>query len=448
MSVKVAKFGGTSLADAGQFQKVRAILAADTSRQYIVPSAPGKRHPEDIKITDLLYLCHAQVSHRVPFTEIYRIIAQRYEQIASDLGVEKHLEGKLEEVREQIHAGASVDYVVSRGEYLNGLLLSAFLKVRFVDAAQVIRFKPDGTTDAAATRQAIRQHVDPSEQVVIPGFYGSMPDGSIKTFPRGGSDITGAVVAQAVDAAIYENWTDVSGFLVTDPAIVPQSQPIESITYRELRELSYMGAQVLHEETIFPVVEAGIPINIKNTNDPAHPGTMIVNQPDPEKPRGSITGIAGRKDFTVIAIEKNLMKRDLSFVRRLLTILEQMKIPIEHMPSGIDSLSLVIRTGELNGKLEALTEEIHLQCQPDLLEIHPNIALIATVGHGMAYTKGISARLFRSLFQAGVNVRMIDQGSSEINIIVGVENKDFEIGVEAIYRAFFSETPSSPTKND
>ena len=437
MPIKIAKFGGSSLADPAQYKKVKDIILSDPDRLLIVPSAPGKRHREDIKITDLLYLCHAQVSHRVPFSEIFRMIADRYLQIAEGLSIECDLQQVLEDIKHKIGSGASLDYVVSRGEYLNGLLLSHYIGCRFVDAADVIRFDKDGLVNPDTTREALQKSTSTGERVVIPGFYGSMPDGSLKIFPRGGSDITGAVVARAASADIYENWTDVSGFLVTDPGIVPSSKPIHTITYRELRELSYMGAQVLHEETIFPVLESGIPINIKNTNDPLNPGTLIVSYADPVTPRGSITGSAGRKDFTVIAIEKNLMKREQGFVRRLLTILEQQQIRFEHMPSGIDTLSLVISNSELNSKLDKLLEEIQMQCQPDLMEVYPNMALIATVGHGMAYTPGISAKLFTALYQAGVNVRMIDQGSSEINIIVGVENKDFEEAVAAIYHAFF-----------
>lgn len=448
MTIKVAKFGGSSLANTAQYQKVKSIVLADPARQFIVPSAPGKRHREDIKITDLLYLCHAQVSHRVPFDEIFRIIAERYLQIAQELSIDFDIAQVLEQTKEKIGSGASLDYVVSRGEFLNGLLLASYLDCGFIDAAQVIQFAPDGTVDSALTQRAFQEQAPAGKRVVIPGFYGGMPDGSLKIFPRGGSDITGAVVARAVSADIYENWTDVSGFLVTDPGIVPESRPIHTITYRELRELSYMGAQVLHEETIFPVLEAGIPINIRNTNEPDNPGTMIVSYADPVSPRGTITGIAGRKDFTVIAIEKNLMKREMGFVRRLLTILEQLQIRFEHMPSGIDTLSLVIRSSELNGKLEGLLEEIRLQCQPDLLEVYPNMALIATVGHGMAYTPGISSRLFTALYEAGVNVRMIDQGSSEINIIVGVENKDFERAVSAVYHAFFPKGQDNHNLND
>jgi len=436
MKLKVAKFGGSSLCDASQFQKVKKIVDRDPQRKFMVPSAPGKRHREDIKITDLLYLCHAQVSHRVPFSEIFKVISDRYVQIAKELSIPIDLSAILLDVQDQIASGASLDYVVSRGEYLNALLLADYLNCQFLDAADVIKFHEDETIDLTATQKAMEPYLQDENRYVIPGFYGSLPDGSIKIFPRGGSDISGAIIAKTVNASIYENWTDVSGFLVTDPGIVPGCLPIKTITYRELRELSYMGAKVLHEETIFPVLEAGIPINVKNTNEPDNPGTMIVSYRDPIDPPGSITGIAGRKDFTVLAIEKNLMKNDISFVRKLLSILENHQVRFEHIPSGIDSLSLVIKSGELSGKLDKLIEDIHVHCKPDLVEVHPNMALVATVGHGMAYTPGISSKLFTALYESGVNVRMIDQGSSEINIIVGVENKDFEKAVGSIYHAF------------
>lgn len=436
MKLKVSKFGGSSLCDATQFQKVKQIIERDPQRKFIVPSAPGKRHREDIKITDLLYLCHAQVSHHVPFTEIFKVISERFLQIARELSISIDLSTTLQEIQDNIGAGASLDYVASRGEYLNGILLSNYLNCEFLDASDVIKFHEDGTVDLAKTQSMLETYLQDEKRYVVPGFYGSLPEGSIKIFPRGGSDITGAIVAKSVNATIYENWTDVSGFLITDPAIVPGCRPIKTITYRELRELSYMGAKVLHEETIFPVLEAGIPINIKNTNEPENPGTMITSYRDPINPPGSITGIAGRKDFTVLAIEKNLMKNDISFVRKLLSILENHQVRFEHTPSGIDSLSLVIKSSELTGKLDKLIEDIHVHCKPDLVEIHPNMALIATVGHGMAYTPGISSKLFTALYESGVNVRMIDQGSSEINIIVGVENKDFEKAVASIYNAF------------
>ncbi|SDY44243.1 aspartate kinase [Tindallia californiensis] len=436
MNIKVAKFGGSSLCDASQFQKVKKIIEKDPERKFIVPSAPGKRHREDIKITDLLYLCHAQVSHHVPFNEIFKVISERFLHIAKELSVTVDLHAILQDIQDHIGSGASLDYVASRGEYLNGIILSHYLGCQFLDAAEVIMFHKNGSIDLQETQKRIAPYLDDDQKYVIPGFYGSLPDKSLKIFPRGGSDITGAVVSKSVSASIYENWTDVSGFLVTDPSIIPNCKPIETITYRELRELSYMGAKVLHEETIFPVLEAGIPINVKNTNDPENPGTMIVSYREPINSTGSITGIAGRKDFTVLAIEKNLMKNDISFVRKLLSTLENHQIRFEHTPSGIDSLSLVIKSSELNGKLDKLIEDIHVHCKPDLLEVHPNMALVATVGHGMAYTPGISAKLFTALYESGVNVRMIDQGSSEINIIVGVENKDFEKAVTAIYNAF------------
>ncbi|MGQ9779803.1 MAG: aspartate kinase [Bacillota bacterium] len=436
MGIKVAKFGGTSLADAGQFRKVRAIVTADPERRYIVPSAPGKRHPKDQKITDLLYLCHAHVQQDVPFDDVFSIISERFLQIVHELGLALDLRPYLDEIKKQIAQGASADYTASRGEYLNGLILAELLGYEFIDAAEVIFFRPDGTLDRERTWRALGERLAAVPRAVIPGFYGSLPNGAIKTFPRGGSDISGAIVARGVGADLYENWTDVSGFLMADPRIVPNPKPIELITYRELRELAYMGASVLHEEAIFPVREAGIPIRIKNTNAPEDPGTLIVRDAPPVTPKGTITGIAGRKDFTVIALEKTLMNAEIGFGRRLLSILEANGISFEHMPSGIDTISLVIADAQLNHKLDKVLEEIRQQCRPDSLEVHPNMALIATVGRGMAYTPGIAGKLFGALGREGINVRMIDQGSSEINIIVGVDSQDFERAVRAIYYAF------------
>ncbi|MCL6614467.1 MAG: aspartate kinase, partial [Firmicutes bacterium] len=339
-------------------------------------------------------------------------------------------------IKEEIARGASADYTASRGEYLNGLILAELLGYPFVDAAEVIFFGRDGTLDRDRTWRALAERLSATPRAVIPGFYGALPNGAVKTFPRGGSDISGAVVARGVGADLYENWTDVSGFLMADPRIVPDPKPIEVITYRELRELAYMGASVLHEEAIFPVREAGIPIRIKNTNAPEDPGTLIVRDAPPITQTGAITGIAGRKDFTVIAIEKALMNAEIGFGRRLLSVLEANGIYFEHMPSGIDTISLVIADSQLNHKLEKVLEEIRQQCRPDSIEVYPNMALIATVGRGMAYTPGIAGKLFGALGREGINVRMIDQGSSEINIIVGVDSQDFERAVRAIYRAF------------
>lgn len=436
MGVKVAKFGGTSLADAEQFLKVRSIVLSDEERRYVVPSAPGRRQPDDQKITDLLYLCHTLAEHSVSFDEIFAIIEERYLGIVEALEIDLDLKPELESIKAQIASGASADYAASRGEYLSGLILAHLLRFDFVDPVEFIVFTHRGEFDSEATQEKAVQVLSRHSRAVIPGFYGARPDGSIKTFSRGGSDITGAIVARGVSASLYENWTDVSGFLMADPRIVDNPLPIEQITYRELRELSYMGANVLHEDAIFPVRKAGIPINIKNTNAPQDKGTLIVKDVGPPTQMGTITGIAGRKDFTVIAVEKALMNAELGFGRRLLSILEDNGISFEHMPTGIDTISVVISDAQLNGRLDRVLASIRNKLSPDSIEVHPNMALIATVGRGMARTPGVAAKLFAALADAGVNVRMIDQGSSEINIIVGVETEDFEVAVRAIYDAF------------
>lgn len=436
MGIKVAKFGGTSLADAEQFLKVRSIVLSDDERRYVVPSAPGRRRPDDRKITDLLYLCHAHVEHSAPFEELFRIIEERYLAIAESLEVEVDLRTELAFIRQRIADGASADYAASRGEYLSGLILSKLLGFDLVDPVEFIVFSDRGVFDSEATQEKAVRVLSKHNRAVIPGFYGAKSDGSIKTFPRGGSDITGAVVARGVSASLYENWTDVSGFLMADPRIVDNPRPIEQVTYSELRELSYMGANVLHEESIFPVHKAGIPISVRNTNAPMEKGTLIVRDAEPIAQMGTITGIAGRKDFTVVAVQKALMNAELGFGRKLLSILEDNAISFEHMPTGIDTISVVISDTELNGELEKVLTSIRNELSPDCIEVHPNMALIATVGRGMARTPGIAAKLFTALAEAGVNVRMIDQGSSEINIIVGVETDSFEAAVRAIYDAF------------
>ncbi len=436
MSIKVAKFGGSSLANASQFRKVEAIIKADPDRRYIVPSAPGKRFAEDHKITDLLYLCQAHVEQGIPFDDVFTIISNRYLEIIKELGLTLDLQPYLDQIKADIAGGASADYAASRGEYLNGLILADLLGFTFIDPADIIFFDKTGLLDMELTQSKVSACLSQHPYAVIPGFYGTDCEGQIKTFSRGGSDITGAIVARGVNADIYENWTDVSGFLMADPRIVPNPKPIEKITYRELRELAYMGATVLHEESIFPVRQAGIPINIKNTNAPEHPGTLIVNDADPVTQTGTITGIAGRKDFTVITVEKSLMNAELGFGRKLLSILESNGISFEHMPTGIDTLSVVIADSQLKNKTEKILDEIKQQCKPDSIEISPNMALIATVGRGMAFTPGIAAKIFKALGDEGINVRMINQGSSEINIIVGVETVDFEKAVRAIYNAF------------
>jgi len=436
MGIKVAKFGGSSLADAEQFKKVRSIVMMDEERRYIVPSAPGKRHSSDHKITDLLYLCQEHAQKGIPFGEIFELISTRYLDIVEGLGLSLDLVPILEDIREKILGGYSADYTASRGEYLNGLILAEYLGYEFIDPADIIFFTQSGTYDAQATLQAVSQVLSKVERAVIPGFYGSRPDGGIQTFSRGGSDITGAIIAQGVKADLYENWTDVSGFMMADPRIVNNPKPIKEITYKELRELAYMGANVLHEEAVFPVRQAGIPINIKNTNDPEAPGTLIVPNGDQYHGTGMITGIAGKKGFTVISIEKAMMNSELGFGRKLLSIIETRGISFEHMPSGIDSISLVIADNQLDGKLDGIIEDINQQLKPDSVEVTSNMALIATVGHGMARTPGISGRLFGALGKENINVRMIAQGSSEMNIIIGVENEDFERAIQTIYYAF------------
>jgi aspartate kinase len=436
MSIKVAKFGGSSLADAEQVRKVQSIVASDPGRRYIVPSAPGKRNNSDRKITDLLYLCHTHVQQQVPFDEVFEIISSRFLEIIRDLNLRFDLNPYLQEVKSKIAEGASADFTASRGEYLTGLIMSQLLGYDFIDPAEIIFFDEKGRLDAEKTHRATEERIARHETAVIPGFYGTDAKGNVKTFSRGGSDITGAIIARGAHADIYENWTDVSGLLMTDPTVVSHPKPIDTVTYRELRELAYMGAKVLHDEAIFPVREAGIPVCIKNTNRPEDPGTLIVQDADPVTHRGNITGIAGKKGFTVIAIEKALMNTQLGYGRRVLSVLEVNGISFEHMPSSIDTLSLVIADSQLENKLEKVVQEIKTECQPDSIEVYPNMALIATVGRGMAHTPGIAARLFSALGRNKINVRMIDQGSSEINIIVGVENEDFGKTLNVIYRAF------------
>ncbi|MCC7147466.1 MAG: aspartate kinase [Phycisphaeraceae bacterium] len=437
MGLKVCKFGGTSLADASQFRKVQAIILADPQRRYVVPSAPGKRTSDDPKVTDLLYLCQAHVSQKVPFEDVFNLLSRRFLQIEADLGLSIGMDKHLEQVRKAIAGGASADYTASRGEYLNGLILAALLKYEFVDAAEMVFFNSEGSLDRDRTDQAVARRLRGVERAVVPGFYGTGADGQVKTFSRGGSDISGAVVAAGVKAEVYENWTDVNGLLMADPRVVKNPHTIDVVTYRELRELAYMGANVLHDEAIFPVRRAGIPVNVRNTNDPSAAGTMIVPEEELRgRTMGAITGIAGRRDFTVIALEKSLMNSEIGFGRKLLTVLENHGVSFEHCPSGIDTMSVVVADASVKNKMDKVLEDIRAACQPDAMETYPNMALIATVGRGMAHTPGMAARVFTALAGAAVNIRMIDQGSSEINIIVGVETADFEKAVRAIYEAF------------
>ena len=434
MGIKVAKFGGSSVADAAQLRKVEAIVREDPERRVIVVSAPGRRTPDDAKVTDLLYKCHDCVRAGSLFESVFQTVANRYLEIVRDLGLPLEIDKDLVGVRDGIVRHTAPDFAASRGEYLNARIVASLLDAEFVDAADIIRFDIGGRLNIEKTVAATADRLDTSRPVVVPGFYGAQPDGAIRTFSRGGSDITGALLARAIRADVYENWTDVSGVLMADPRIVPEPKTIPALSYRELRELAYMGAHVLHEEAVFPVIDLNIPVNVRNTNLPRNPGTLIVKQVDGAA--SPITGIAGRKGYTVIALEKNLMNREVGIGRRLLTALERQQVSFEHMPTGIDTLSLVVESSYLKGKLEPVLEEIRRECRPDRIDVFENMALIATVGRGMLHTPGVAGRLFGALASADVNVRMIDQGSSGINIIIGVEVGDFEEAIRAIYKAF------------
>ena len=387
-------------------------------------------------MTDLLYLCKTHIEHRIPYEQIFQVICDRFMAAEVNLGVDIDLNSEFDEIRKNLEDNATADYIASRGEYLNAKLIAAYLGYDFVDSKKMIRFDEKGRFMEDLTNREIAKELANHETAVIPGFYGLKVDGTIKTFSRGGSDITGALVARAVEADVYENWTDVSGFLMADPRIVKDPKPISSISYKELRELSYMGASVLHEDAIYPARVANIPINIRNTNKPEDPGTIITANPSGHEDGQIISGIAGSKDFTVIAIYKNLMSGERGFIRRLTAILEDNDMSIEHIPSGIDTLSVVLSNETLDGKLDEIIDEFERQLKPDHIEVFEDVALIATVGAGMSFRPGVSAKLFSALAEAGVNIRMIDQGSSEMNIIVGVENKDFETAIRSIYKAF------------
>ncbi len=425
------------MANAEQIKKMKSIIDMDDNRAYIVPSAPGKRFNDDIKVTDLLIAYYSAVKSGENSDSIFKDIKQRYVDIRDDLCLGIDIETHLDKVQNDIQNGAGQDYALSRGEYLNGLIIADYLKYDFIDPAETIFFNSKGEYESEKTRTVMRAKLAHSKKAVIPGFYGSMPSGQIKTFSRGGSDITGAIVARAARAQVYENWSDVSGFLMADPRIVDNPKVINKITYGELRELSYMGATVLHEDAVFPVFKANIPINIKNTNNPQDPGTFILPSVD-EKEAGVITGIAGKKGFSVMAIEKANMNAEVGFGRRILTALEKNDIRFEHMPSGIDTLGIVLSSSEIQGKESQLLDDVYNLCQPDSLEVFKGLALIATVGRGMIHHVGVAAKLFTALAGSEVNIRMIDQGSSEMNIIVGVDEEDFEKAIRAIYNAFCS----------
>jgi aspartate kinase len=432
---KVVKFGGSSLADANQFRKVAEIIHADKARRFVVPSAPGKRFADDTKVTDMLYSCYDIAAKGKDFDNEFQAIKDRYYGIISDLGLDLSLEREFEIIKNCFIGKAGRDYAASRGEYLNGIILAKFLGFNFIDSAEVIFFNDNGAFDDERTNQVLSERLSKLENAVVPGFYGSMPNDTIKTFSRGGSDVTGSIVARAVNAELYENWTDVSGFLICDPRIVENPEPITVITYRELRELSYMGATVLHEDAIFPVRKAGIPINIKNTNVPDDPGTMIVDKADSSS-KYTITGIAGKKGFAVINLEKDMMNSEIGFGRKVLEVLEKNNISFEHIPSGIDTMSVIVNRSDLEAHEEEVIAGLNRNVKPDHIEIERDLALIAIVGRGMKSTRGTAGRIFSALAHYNVNVKMIDQGSSELNVIVGVKEEDFANATKAIYDIF------------
>lgn len=432
---KVVKFGGSSLASAEQFKKVGNIIRSDAERKFVVPSAPGKRYDKDIKVTDMLYGCYALADADQDFGAELQAIKIRYQEIIDGLELSLSLEEEFAVIERMFLDKAGSNYAASRGEYLNGIIMAQYLGYEFVDAAQVIFFDEEGNFDADKTNEVLSARLTGCEAAVIPGFYGAMPDGTVKTFSRGGSDITGSIVAKAIKADVYENWTDVSGFLIADPHIIDQPEAIDVITYRELRELAYMGVPVLHEDAIFPVRQQGIPINIRNTNAPEDNGTWIVGSTC-QKSRFVITGIAGKKGYCSVNIEKDMMNSEIGFGRKVLQAFEDNGISFEHMPSGIDTLTVFVHQDEFMHKEQKVVAAIHRLAEPDSIEIESDLALIAVVGRGMKSTRGTAGRIFSALAHNNVNVKMIDQGSSELNIIIGVANEDFENAIRAVYDIF------------
>lgn len=439
--IKVCKFGGTSMADANAIRQVKNIIDSDSARKFIVVSAPGKRFKDDIKITDMLYQCNKEVLECGTCKKSFDIIRKRFKEIVEDLGVYLDIDEILDETEKAIDQNKNADFAASRGEYLSARVVAAFLGVEFVDSAEMVRFDRHGRLNDDYTDDKVASRLASVERAVIPGFYGKNFQGEIKTFSRGGSDITGSIIARGVKADLYENWTDVSGFLVCDPRIVPEAKSIKQITYKEVRELSYMGASVLHAEAITPVMKRRIPINIKNTFKPEDKGTMIVpnDQYKAEESQSVITGIAGKKNFTVLLIEKSMMNAEVGFIRKVLSVVEHYGVCVEHLPSGIDTLSVVLESEQLKGGvLSEMVNEIRENVNPDYVHVIENISLIATVGHGMAMRSGTAATLFNALAKENINIRMIDQGSSELNIIIGVQNADYEKCIKAIYDAFIN----------
>lgn len=434
---KVVKFGGSSLASAEQIKKAGDIILAEDTRKYVIPSAPGKRFDKDVKVTDMLYNCYDLASHGKDYQEVFGKIKNRYNEIIEGLQIDLSLEDEFEVIKKNFEEKSGSDYAASRGEYLNGIIMAKYLDFTFIDAAKIICFDEDGDFDSEKTNTLVAETLETIEYAVIPGFYGAMPNGMIKTFSRGGSDITGSIIARGTKVDLYENWTDVSGFLVADPRIINDPAPISVITYKELRELSYMGASVLHDEAIFPVRKEGIPINIRNTNAPEDEGTLIVESTC-KPPQYTITGIAGKKGFASLSIEKAMMNSEVGFCRKVLQVFEDNHISIEHMPSGIDTFTIFVHQDHFEEYEQKVLAGIHRAVTPDFIELESNLALIAVVGRGMKSTRGTAARIFAALSHAHINIKMIDQGSSELNIIVGVKQQDFERAVNAIYEIFVS----------
>ncbi len=437
--LKIVKFGGSSLSSGENFRKVRDIVLADPARRVVVVSAPGKRYKDDNKVTDLLYICHAHIQYKVAYDDIWNNIAKRYLDIAACCGLSDNIGTWLAETRAGMNQKSSVDDIVSRGEYLNARLMAEYLGYDFVDAAEWLFFRYDGTVDYEKTYAALRELEKIHKNMVLPGFYGVLPDKKIHVFSRGGSDVTGAIAAAALSADCYENWTDVSGILMADPKIVENPKPIRRITFSELRELSYMGAEVLHEETVFPVRQANIPLYIKNTQAPEAEGTLIMESfadDSEEERRRFITGITGKKHYSIITVNKNRMTDDISFIRRVLELTEKYRLHVEHIPSSVDSFSLVIATEELTYVLHALMADIQRECAPDSVKVCDGVSLVAVVGRRMACNTGVSGKIFAALGTRGINIRMIVQGSEEINIIVGVMDADFGDTIRTLYESF------------
>ena len=435
--VKAVKFGGSSLASAEQFKKVKNIILSEEERRFVVPSAPGKRFSDDIKVTDLLYRCHGEAKVGMDFTHTLDTIKSRYEEIIKGLDLDLSLDDEIAVIAENLKKGTSIDYIASRGEYLNGIVLAKCLGYEFIDSAEVILFDENGKFLSEETNEKLSARLSTMDNAVLPGFYGSMPNGEVKTFSRGGSDVTGAILARAIRADVYENWTDVSGFLAADPRIVENPEVIEVITYKELRELSYMGAGVLHESVIFPVRKEGIPVNIRNTNAPEDKGTMIVESTC-HVPGHTITGIAGKKGFASVNIDKDKMNSEVGFGRKVLEVFENNGISFEHMPSGIDTMTVFVNMEQFIPKEQLVLSQLHQAVHPDSIELEADLALIAVVGRGMKNSTGCASKIFKALAEANLNIKMIDQGSSEMNIIVGVRNSDFNNAIKAIYKAFFN----------